>query len=625
MLRPALLAFALVIPGLLFAGDEPAKQDTSKAANGLPCSDIQKHFPPCGLPQAEVKKARKLYERASQLAKNNQLEQALTTIREARTVSPQDAMYAAVEKAIGGRIVTDQMRQGDQAMQRGDTTAALTAFKRAAEIDPTNDYALQRLNDALPPPEEAGSLRMREELGELRLKPSAGLQSFEYRGNSAEFLKQFTRAYGITAVPDEGLAQRRVRVNLDNVSWEHGAEIVGRVCKVLLIPMSEHEVLVANDTEENRRDLTRMSLRTFYVIGDSSPQELNDLMTALRVLFDLRFITLNATSGAIVVRAPQKTMDAVSQFLSYLREDRPTVVLEVKIFDISTSFTRDLGTSVPTQFSVFNVTSEISSLVSSSAYSQIVAALQAAGQPVNAQTILAGLLASASSLGGTSSPLSQPFATFGGGLTLSGVTIPSTALNFSLNNSMTRTVDDVMLRAGHGKAATLKVGERYPIVSSQFSATSATSSLLSSLGINSSAGTAAIPSPQFSYEDIGLVFKATPQVHGKLVSLNYELTLRSLGAIQLNGLPLLTNQELKGTISTNDGEAVVMAGLVDSELMASINGIPMLSLIPGLGTAFSTQTKTKTYDELLVVVTPHISAGSAGTGSYIPIPMNGPK
>ena len=132
------------------------------------------------------------------------------------------------------------------------------------------------------------------------------------------------------------------------------------------------------------------------------------------------------------------------------------------------------------------------------------------------------------------------------------------------------------LRAGHGKAATMKVGERYPIVSSQFSATSATSSILSALGMSTSAGAGtSIPSPQFCYEDLGLVLKATPQVHGKLVSLDYELTLRALGATQSNGLPLLTNREMKGTISTEDGEGVVIAGLLEKDEMNAINGIPV--------------------------------------------------
>jgi type II secretory pathway component GspD/PulD (secretin) len=354
---------------------------------------------------------------------------------------------------------------------------------------------------------------------------------------------------------------------------------------------------------------------------------LTDLVTALRVMFDLRFITLNAATGTIVVRAPQTTMDAVTKFLENLQGEQPTVMLEIKVFQISTAFTRDLGASVPNQFTVFNVTSEINKLVNSSTYSQIVAALQASGQPINATTILAALLASASSLGGgASSPLSQPFATFGGGITLSGVTIPSTGLNFSVNNSSARTVDDVILRSSHGKAATMKIGERYPIVTTQYGASSATSSLLSSLGINvPTLGGTAIPSPQFSYEDLGLVLKTTPQVHGKLVSMDYELTIRALGATLVNGLPLLTNQEMKGTISTLDGESVVIAGMVDNNQMASINGIPLLSAIPVLGSAFSVTTKMKTVDELLVVVTPHIGSGTLGRGSYIPVPMRVPK
>jgi general secretion pathway protein D len=622
MLRTVLLALALLIPGVLYAGDEPVATTSGQQ----PCSDYEKRFPPCGLSKTEIKKTKQLYKSAVKLVKKRQFEAAYKILQEVRSISPQDEVYAASEKAVGQKIVTAEMRNGNEAMQRGDATAALKAFGRAAQIDPTNEYALQRLGDALPAPEELGAAKLKEELGETRLQPSAGLKSFEFRGNSVDFLQQFTRAYGISGLPDQGVNARPLRLKLDNVSWEEGLDIVSRLCKVLVIPTSEHEVLIVNDTEENRRDMIPMSLRTFYSTAGATQQELTDLVTALRVMFDLRFITMNPSNGTIVIRAPQTTMDAAAKFLDNLQGEQPTVMLEVKVFLISTALTRDLGASVPNQFTVFNVTSEINKLVNSSTYSQIVAALQASGQPVNATTILAALLASASSVGGSSSPLSQPFASFGGGTTLSGVTIPTTALNFSVTNSSTRTVDDVILRSAHGKAATMKIGERYPIVTTQYGASSATSSLLSSLGINvPTPGGTAIPSPQFSYEDLGLVLKTTPQVHGKLVTMDYELTIRALGATQVNGLPLLTNQEMKGTISTQDGESVVIAGMVDNNQMASINGIPLLSAIPVLGNAFSVATKMKTMDELLVVVTPHIGSGMLGNGAYIRVPTRVPK
>jgi general secretion pathway protein D len=637
MHRIGLLAVALLISGFLYAADTPAKVPVPAAANiamadlpaqalatAQPCSDYEKTFPPCGLSKADKKKAKKLYQQATKLARQKHLDEALNKLQEVRAISPQDAVYAAAQTAIQEKVVSEQLHKGDKAMLQGDGSTALSAFRRAAEVSPTNEYAQQRLRDALPAPEEFGSAKLRAEVGETRLQPMTGVQSFDFRGSSTELVQQFTHAFGITTALDDGLTARQVRIRLDNVSWETGSEVVSQLCKVLIIPMSEHQVLVANDTEENRRNLIRMSLRTFYALGGSSPQDLTDLTTALRILFDLRFITPNVAMGSVVIRAPQQTMDAIANFLDYMQDDRPTVMLEVKVFQISSILTRDLGTSVPTQFTVFNVTTEIQNLVSSSAYNQVVAALQAAGQPVNATTILAGLLASSSST--SSSVLSQPFAVFGGGATLTGVTLPASTIKFSLNNSLTRTMDDVMLRAGHGKAATLKVGERFPIVSSQFSASSAASSLLSSLGLSSGTATS-VPSPQFTYEDLGLTLKATPQVHGKVISLDYELTLRSLGATQSNGLPLITNREMKGAISTEDGKPVVIAGLVDKSETASLSGIPLLSSIPVLGRAFSEETKEKDYDELLVVVTPHITMGRnlTGPGPYIRVPMTVPK
>jgi Flp pilus assembly secretin CpaC len=121
------------------------------------------------------------------------------------------------------------------------------------------------------------------------------------------------------------------------------------------------------------------------------------------------------------------------------------------------------------------------------------------------------------------------------------------------------------------------------------------------------------------------VLKATPQVHGKLVTLDYDLTVRAVGATQAAGPPLLTNRESKGTISTEDGQPVVVAGLVSKSEMAAINGIPVLSAVPILGKAFSVETKEKADDDLLIVITPHITDETNARGLYLPIPTNVPK
>ena len=586
-----------------------------------PCSDHVAHFPSCGISAADKRKVNDLYLQAEKLLQDRQFDAALQKLSAARAISPRDAVFAGAEKLAKAQAAAVQVRLGNQALLTGDTTAAMAAFRRALELDPGNPYAAERLHDALPPKES--SPLPAADMGQLRLKPLPGTRSFEFRGPSQMAMEKFAALFGITAVADASLTPRNVRIKLDNVDWQTGSRLVQRTCKLLLVPLGERQVLVANDSEQTRRELIPITMRTFYIEGEISPQSLTDLVNALRNLFDLRFISHNASKNTITILASQEMMDAIALFLEDLRDDRPGVMMEVQIFQVSTRFTRDLGTSVPTEFTVFNVPTEVQKLVGSANFQDILAALQASGQPVNASTLLAGLLASSSSV----SPLTQPFATFGGGITLTGVTIPPASLHFSDGTSLARTVDDVLLRSNHGNAATMKVGVRYPIATTVYSATNVNSGLLASLGLSSAATTSgtSIPSPQFAYEDLGLVLKATPRVHGKRVSLEYELSVRAVAATQPNGPPTLINRETKGTISTEQGEPVVIAGLVGKTEMEAINGIPLLSALPVLGKAFSVETKEHFSDELLIVITPHILSERGEHGIYVPLPTNVPK
>ena len=635
MLRGALLSVALLLPAALYAAEEaimqaPAASESNAANEALaepataepatrPCSDVMPHFPSCGVSKRDVRKAKALYREMEKLLQYQQYDAALDKLSAVRAISFRDAFFINAQSLLRQHAAAAQIRLGDQALHTGDIAAATAAFRKALEFDPKNTYAFERLYDALPP-REAGRQVLAEDAGEVRLKPLPGTRSFEFRGPSQMALEKFAALFGIGTVGQPDFISRNVRIKLDEVDWETGSRLLQQAAKALMVPLSEKQVLVANDTEENRRDLVPASLRTFYIQGETSPQSLNDLTNALRTLFELRYIGNSLAKGTITIRAPQATLDAIARLLEELSDDRPEVMIEAQIFQVSTSFTRDLGISVPTDFTVFNVPTEVRNLVGSGSFQEILNALGASGQSANASSILAALLASSSS-----SPLAQPFATFGGGITLSGVTIAATSLHFNETNSMARTVDQMLLRSHHGSAATMKVGERFPIATTVYSATNVNSSILSSLGLSSAASSASIPSPQFSYEDLGLVLKATPHVHGTRVSLEYELTLRAVLATQANGPPALTNRESRGTISTEDGQPVVIAGLVGNSEMKAINGVPLISAIPALGKAFSVASKERTTDDLLIVLTPHIVFERRARGSYIPLPAKVPK
>ena len=82
-------------------------------------------------------------------------------------------------------------------------------------------------------------------------------------------------------------------------------------------------------------------------------------------------------------------------------------------------------------------------------------------------TAIAGLIAQLQ--GQQNSLLSQPFAVFGGGITLSALTIPAASFSFSRDQSSIQMLQSMTLRASQGTAAIMKIGERYPVLNSTYS------------------------------------------------------------------------------------------------------------------------------------------------------------
>ncbi len=115
------------------------------------------------------------------------------------------------------------------------------------------------------------------------------------------------------------------------------------------------------------------------------------------------------------------------------------------------------------------------------------------------------------------------------------------------------------------------------------------------------------PFPSFNYEDIGLSIKAKPVVNGNSdVGLNLEVQFRTLTGQSINGVPVISNREYKGSINLMDGEPAVVAGAVTHNEQRSLNGIPGLGAVPGLNQVMTSNSKTVDEDELLIVITPRV-------------------
>jgi type IV pilus assembly protein PilQ len=59
-------------------------------------------------------------------------------------------------------------------------------------------------------------------------------------------------------------------------------------------------------------------------------------------------------------------------------------------------------------------------------------------------------------------------------------------------------------------------------------------------------------------------------------------------------------------VLVNDGQTVVLGGILETEQRDSVNKVPFLGDVPGLGYLFRSKSRTDNKDELLIFVTPKI-------------------
>ena len=552
----------------------------------------------------DVAKAKRQFKAGVKLKSAGQMDAAFEKFELAAELAPHNVEFVTAREFTRQQLVMQFLKQGNQAMLDHDEIVAMADFRHALEFDPSNEYALQRLRDSIPLDEEPVSRNMRvvEQSTPIELQPAAKHQDFHYKGDGKGLLTQVAQAYGITAQFDDSVPQKRVRFDIEDVNFATAMEAATSVTKTFWVPLSAKQMLFAADTVENRRNYTRMSLRTFYLPDLATDQELTEMTNSLRVLLNLRYIAPDKAQSTISVRAEEPVLKVAGQLLESLAGGRPEVLLDMRVYEVSSSFLRQLGTTPPAQFTLFNISPALIAGLGQNAQNLINQLIASGGiNQANSQAIQA-LLAQLSSQ--ASSILSTPFATFGGGATLFGLSGGTgTTVNVNLNQSDIRSLEHVTLRASQNTAAVFKVGERYPIVNATFAPIYNSSAISKVIGNQSYIA----PFPSFNFEDLGLNLKATPIIHAdRDVTLKLELNIRSLGTQTVNGIPIINNREYSGSITLKNGESSVITGLISSADSRSISGLPFLARVPALTYAASGHTKNDRADDLLVVITPHI-------------------
>ncbi|MFN4175679.1 type II secretion system secretin GspD [Phenylobacterium sp.] len=145
--------------------------------------------------------------------------------------------------------------------------------------------------------------------------------------------------------------------------------------------------------------------------------------------------------------------------------------------------------------------------------------------------------------------------------------------------------------------ATILVGQEVPITTGE------------SLGANNEN-----PFRTIARQNVGVQLEVTPQINaGGTITLFLRQEVSSVaGPVSANFTELVLNKrEIETTVNVDDGEIIVLGGLLDQNERVSVEKTPVLGDIPGVGALFRGTNKQKTKTNLMVFIRPKIVGDAA--------------
>jgi type IV pilus assembly protein PilQ len=109
-----------------------------------------------------------------------------------------------------------------------------------------------------------------------------------------------------------------------------------------------------------------------------------------------------------------------------------------------------------------------------------------------------------------------------------------------------------------------------------------------------------------SFKDIDLLLEVTPHVTpDDRISMSIFITKNDVASLTA-GVPSISTNEAQTELLVNDGDTLVIGGIIKATQTEGQSGFPMLSRIPLLGWMFKTHNERDENNELLIFITPRI-------------------
>jgi general secretion pathway protein D len=513
------------------------------------------------------------YNAGQHAEKKNDYDTAYQAYKKAHDTAPQDPKYMAAYLRMRFYASSQHIHAGQTLRDEGKEEEALTEYRLAAQIDPSNFEAQGQVHRSTQEIQKkveekaAATPKVNEEAAlDTEAKSAAGPVVLDFKSDfpvsiqmtatTDVIYKTIGKLGGFNILMDPEYKPLKITFELKDVTVREALNMLGVQSKTFWRPLSSNTIMVAADNTGKRKELEQNVMKTFYLRNAATPADLQQAAGTLKGILDINHIQVTPELRSLTIRGTPDQMVLAERLLNDIDKPRSEVVIEVVVMEVSRDRIRTLGANLPTSVS---------------------ASIAPGGS---------------SSTGGS-----------GGGLTLNSfsglgagdiaVSVGGASFTALASDSNTKVIQRPNIRVMDSEKASLKIGDRIPIATGSFQS-----------GLTQGVNT------QFQYIDVGVKIDITPYVHaGNDVTLKMSLEVSSVtGEQTIDGVtePTIGQRTIDHEARLADGEVNLIGGILNDTETQSLSGYPLLSKIPILKYLFAQENKQKTTSEIVFAIIPHV-------------------
>ncbi|MEB3298611.1 MAG: secretin N-terminal domain-containing protein [Candidatus Sericytochromatia bacterium] len=394
-----------------------------------------------------------------------------------------------------------------------------------------------------------------------------------------QILETMGRKGGMNLLIDDSV-QGKVTISLKAVPLEEALNLVMKM-QDLEARRVGSTLLIATRAVFSKKKFTGMQTVLFRIdnskVTDLEPKIKQALAMGdekagnetIRILSDER-------TNSLIMTASEDTLDRAKALIQALDIPTPQVLIEVRMIEVSTRVSEQLGLNYGFGGSKFG----------------------AGFNNSNPNT----------TAGGVGNQAGNP-ATSSGGTALTFNALGNFTANFNarldaaIQNNNATVLANPRVAAQDNKKATIQIVNKFPVT-------------------NVTITPNGFATTQVTFQEAGQILNITPRIDTKgfvTLELAPEISAKT-GDVIVNGnaVPIIDSRKVETTMRVKDGESIVIGGLKRTDVTKSVVKVPLLGDIPLLGRFFQTTVDSKSESEIIIVVTPKITTRLAGSQELLP-------